>query len=136
MADGSFQLKVYSGRGIEAEAEVRIVTVPSTSGELGFLPNHCDYVGLLGVGIVEYQPVDSTVPRRIVVAGGLCTFAGNTLKLLADSVDTAESVDKVSYARERAELEQRMETIGEIDPEYGLLSQKLSRIQAIDALLA
>jgi F-type H+-transporting ATPase subunit epsilon len=136
MADGSLQLKVFSGRGLEVEAEVKLVTAPSAVGELGFLPNHCDYVGLLDVGVVEYQPVDGTTPGRFVVTGGLCTFAGNTLKLLADSVDTLESVDRAKYATDRAELEVKKGSMSDLDPEFLLVSQKLARIQAIDLLLS
>jgi F0F1-type ATP synthase epsilon subunit len=93
MSNGAFQLKVFSGRGLEVEAEVSEAAVPSESGELGFLENHCDYVGLLSTGFVQYTNVGETSTKRCIVSGGICTFSNNVLTLLADTVDLPESLD-------------------------------------------
>ena len=105
-----------------------MVTVPSVVGELGFLPNHCDYVGLMSAGTVEYHPVDESTSSKLVVTGGLCTFGNNTLKLLADTVEMpAESVDRVNYAKNRAELEIEKSRLSEYDPEFEVVAQKLAQ---------
>jgi F-type H+-transporting ATPase subunit epsilon len=135
MADNTFALKVFSGRGLEVEADARLVTAPSAVGEIGFLPNHCDFVGLLDVGIVEVEATTADIPKKFVVAGGVCTFANNTLRLLADSVDTLDSVDREKYASERPQLEARRAELSALDPEFVVIAQKLARIQSIDLLL-
>jgi F-type H+-transporting ATPase subunit epsilon len=87
MADGTFKLMVFSGKGLELETEAAMVTVPSALGEIGFLPNHCDFIGLLDTGKVTYQASEkSGAGATFDVEGGICTFANNTLRLLADSV--------------------------------------------------
>lgn len=136
MADNTFHLKVFSGRGLELEAEVTSVTAPSAVGELGFLTNHCDYVGLLDVGIVQYQIAGETKAKKIVVTGGLCTFAKNTLNLLADSVDLPESVNLATYANDREIYEVKRATISQLDPEFDIVAKKLGRIDAIKQMVA
>jgi len=88
MADSQFKLMVYSGRGLELETSAAMVTVPSAMGEIGFLPNHCDFIGILESGKVAYQMTakPGEKPETFEVEGGVCTFANNTLRLLADSV--------------------------------------------------
>ena len=91
MSDGTFQLKVFSGRGLEVEATVRSANVPSEGGELGFLPNHCEYVGLLSTGIGEYIAASGgSTAQKFIASGGIVTFSNNVLTLLADTVDLPE----------------------------------------------
>lgn len=133
MSDGTFALKVFSGRGLEIDAQVRSANVPSEVGELGFLANHCDYVGLLSTGIVEYTPEGSAGASRCVVSGGLCTFAHNVLTLLADSVDLPGAEPVV----ENVELlRTQLETVSLFDPEWEVISQRIARVEAQKALLA
>jgi F0F1-type ATP synthase epsilon subunit len=135
MSDGTFQLKVFSGRGLEVEATVSDVTVPSESGELGFLQNHADYVGLIATGITQYTDVGDASPKRCLVSGGICTFNNNVLTLLADTVDKPEeiAVAKVSDD-ELSLLEAELEQLSLYDPVWEVLSQKVARMQALKTL--
>jgi len=135
MSDDTFQLKVFSGRGLEVEASVRSVTVPSEVGELGFLARHCDYVGLLSTGIVDYTAVDGA-SKRCIVSGGICTFADNVLTLLADTVDLPESLDLRPLSEDVALLKTELEALSLFDPEWEVLSQRVARIEALRSLAA
>jgi F0F1-type ATP synthase epsilon subunit len=135
MSDGTFQLKVFSGRGLEVEAMVSDVTVPSESGELGFLPNHCDYVGLIATGITQYTDATGASAKKCLISGGICTFSNNVLTLLADTVDKAEELTSVKvFDDELALLEAELEQLSLYDPAWELLSQKVARLQALKSL--
>lgn len=136
MSDGTFQLKVFSGRGLEVEAIVSDVTVPSESGELGFLQNHCDYVGLIATGITQYTDVGDSSAKSCLVSGGICTFNNNVLTLLADTVDKPEeiAVAKVSDD-ELSLLEAELEQLSLYDPAWEVLSQKVARLRALQKLV-
>jgi F0F1-type ATP synthase epsilon subunit len=136
MSDGTFTLKVFSGRGLEVDAQVRSVNVPSETGELGFLPNHCDYVGLLSTGLTEYVVDGETGVKRCVVSGGLCTFADNVLTLLADSVDLPGAVEKAPVEENLEILKTQLETLSLFDPEWEVISQRLARAEAVKTLAA
>ena len=136
MSDGTFTLKVFSGRGLEVDAQVRSVNVPSETGELGFLPNHCDYVGLLSTGLTEYVVDGEAGVKRCVVSGGLCTFADNVLTLLADSVDLPGAVEKAPAEENLEILKTQLETLSLFDPEWEVISQRLARAEAVKTLAA
>jgi len=135
MSDGTFQLKVFSGRGLEVEALVSDVTVPSESGELGFLSNHCDYVGLIATGITQYTDAGDASAKKCLISGGICTFSNNVLTLLADTVDKAEELTSVKVSDdELALLEAELEQLSLYDPAWEVLSQKVARLQALKSL--
>ena len=136
MADAPFTLRVFSGRGLEIEANVRSVTVPSDGGEVGFLADHCDYVGLLGTGLVVYETAENASERQCLVSGGISTFANNVLTLLADTVDNPEAFDTALLAEDITLLKLELERLSLFDPEWEILSSKLARIEALKALAA
>jgi len=133
MSDGTFQLKVFSGRGLEVEAVALSACVPSESGELGFLPNHCEYVGLLSTGIGEDRAGDG-VSRRFIATGGIVTFSNNVLTLLADTVDLPDMLDTSPLSEDVTLLKAQLEGLSLFDPEHEALSQRIARIEAIRSL--
>jgi F0F1-type ATP synthase epsilon subunit len=134
MADGTFTLRVFSGRGLEIEATVRSVAVPADSGEVGFLADHCDYVGLLGTGLVVYETAADSGSRKCLVSGGISTFASNVLTLLADNVDNPEALDTTPLKEDVALLKIELEKLSLFDPEWEILSNKVARLEALKAL--
>lgn len=79
MADNqTFNLKIVAPEGIIAERSVSSVQLPGADGEIGVLPRHCNYTGLLKAGMVR---IDS---ESFEIRGGFARFADNTLTVLAD----------------------------------------------------
>jgi F0F1-type ATP synthase epsilon subunit len=136
MSEGTFELKVFSGRGLEVEATVSGVTVPSESGELGFLENHCDYVGLIATGVAQYTDARDSSTKKCIVSGGICTFSGNVLTLLADTVDLPENLGSAKISGDEvALLEAELEQLSLFDPAWEALSQKVARFNAIKGMM-
>jgi F0F1-type ATP synthase epsilon subunit len=129
-------LRVFSGRGLEIEATVRSVAVPADSGEVGFLADHCDYVGLLGTGLAVYETAADSTPRKCLVSGGISTFANNVLTLLADNVDNPEALDTTPLKEDVALLKIELEKLSLFDPEWEILANKVARLEALKALSA
>jgi|694.fasta_scaffold07444_6 F0F1-type ATP synthase epsilon subunit len=135
MSDGTFQLKVFSGRGLEVEATVRSANVPSEGGELGFLANHCEFVGLLSTGIGEYiAATGGSTAQKFIASGGIVTFSNNVLTLLADTVDLPESLDLKPLSEDVSLLKTELERLSLFDPEHEALSQRVARIEAVKSL--
>ena len=136
MSDGTFQLKVFSGRGLEVEARVSTVTVPSETGELGFLENHSDYVGLIATGVTQYVDSSDNTNKKCIVSGGICTFSNNVLTLLADTVDHPQDIGTVKVSNDEiALMEAELEQLSLFDPAWEALSQKLARLNAIKGMM-
>ena len=87
MAD-SFKLRIYTPAGLLHEEVVTAVTLPSSTGEIGVLPKHCKYTGVLGSGNLNYT-LPSGDKKKITLAGGFCTFNMDTLEVLADAVSNS-----------------------------------------------
>ena len=87
MASEKINLKVYTPAGLILETSAAAVTLPSSEGEIGILPHHTRYVGLLGVGTLEYLDPDSSVRHSFKVSNGFCNFVNENLVVLADSVE-------------------------------------------------
>ena len=134
MEERGFTVKVFSGRGLEVEVTARSVLLESAVGQLGFYPDHREYIGLLGTGVVEAESVSGEIVR-FVAAGGVCTFRENVLTLLADTVDLPESVDPGVLKQDRVLLGVELEGLTLFDPEWEVVSQKLARIAAVEDLL-
>jgi len=135
MASESFALKIVTPRGLERQVDAAAVTLPSARGEIGLLAGHATYNGLLGVGIMSITETTGAT-SKLVVGGGFCTYSDGVMTVLADMVDTAETVDRQGYAKERDTLIEQMKGGGEVDPEWLLAQEKLAWIDAIDRLLS
>jgi F0F1-type ATP synthase epsilon subunit len=126
-------LKVFSGRGLEFESAVTSANLKSAVGEIGFLPGHREYVGLLATGIAECV-TESGDTVRFVAAGGVCTYKDDVLTLLADTVDLKESIDTSVLKQDEGLLATELEALSLFDPEWEVVAQKLARIEAVREL--
>lgn len=134
MAD-SFLLKVITPSGVLFEEQVSEVYLPSSNGEIGILPHHTAYTGLLGVGVLHYLPVSGGRRRNLVVAGGFVSFSNDILTILADSADTLEAVDRQSLSQLKAEASAQLEKLSLHDPAWSLNATKYARAEALEKLV-
>lgn len=135
MSNDSFALKIVTPRGLERETKATAVTLPAANGEIGVFPGHVKYNGLLGIGLMTVTETSGATTHS-VVSGGFCTFADGVMTVLADAVDTPDSVDRLNYAKEREQLLELSKGGGEVDPQWMVAQEKLARIDAIDRLLS
>lgn len=137
MSAESFGLKIYTPVGLVLDDSAAQVTLPSSyNGEIGFLPGHARYSGLLGTGLLEYFSTEEKKAVRLVISGGFCNFDGSELVLLADSVAVAGEVDREVYAASRQELIDQLKTGNTADPDWIYARTELDRIEAIDRLIS
>ena len=82
----SFKVKVLTPSGLVLEERVSSAKIPSSDGEIGVLPHHTKYSGIVGEGTLELTASPSNETKRIKIAGGLIHFADDTLTILADRI--------------------------------------------------
>jgi F0F1-type ATP synthase epsilon subunit len=114
---------------------VRSVTIPTEVGEIGVLAGHCEYVGLLGTGLAVYQTSTDATLKKCLVSGGISTFSGNVLTLLADTVDNPEELDTTPLSQDVELLKTELQSLSLFDPEWEVLSQRVARIEALKQLV-
>lgn len=79
-----FKLRLYTPAGLLAELETSSAKLPSADGEIGILPRHTKYAGLLGKGRLEFGKEDGSGSSSFEVEGGFIQFDGTSLTILAD----------------------------------------------------
>ncbi len=83
----AFKLKVLTPVGVVLEEDqVVSANLPSSQGEIGILPGHVRYSGLLGSGILKYK-TNSGKENKITISEGFCNFLGGELLILADKTE-------------------------------------------------
>jgi F-type H+-transporting ATPase subunit epsilon len=73
--------------------DVRSVTIPAAKGDMGVLPGHAPYLGLLNEGRVTARP--ATRGQRLLtfnVTGGFAEVLPDSVTILADSAELPSSI--------------------------------------------
>lgn len=131
-----FTLQIFTPAGLVLQEDVTSVYLQAVDGQIGFLPGHARYTGLLGTGVLECTVLETGKTHRMLVEGGFCNFADFNLVILGDAVLSPQEVDRPSYAADRASLLKTVQTCSSYEAEWKEARKKLTRIEAIDALLA
>jgi F-type H+-transporting ATPase subunit epsilon len=88
------------------DAEVDSVTVPTTTGEAGILPNHAPLISALKPGILSYSV--KGVSEKFAVAGGFVEVNANKVAVLADTAETSEEIDLNAAKADRENAEKAL----------------------------
>ncbi len=134
--ESTFKLEILVPSGKVLEQEVTAVTVKTTLGEVGILPQHARYTAILDTGVLAFSAAGQSKSERLVVSGGFLNFTENFLQILADTVDLADKVRGAKYDSERESLGSSLKDADTQSPEWEVNKKKLDRIEAIDLLLA
>ncbi|MCB0335580.1 MAG: ATP synthase F1 subunit epsilon [Bdellovibrionales bacterium] len=132
----AFAVELLTPLGKVLESRTFEVKLPTVDGQIGILTRHIPYIGLVGTGLIEFVTHDTNEVVRAVVAGGFCSFSGNTLTVLADHVDLPEDVDADSYAEQRETLQAIIAKGNQDTHEVQRAREDLARIEAIDRLIS
>ena len=101
----AFPLKIVTPDGICFEGEVQELVVRTTTGDIGILAGHINYVAPLGMG--EATVVVDGEKRRAACIGGMVSVVDGKVTLLPTTFEWAQSIDV-----ERAKLsEQRAQRV-------------------------
>lgn len=130
-----FNLKIVAPRGLVCEEQVSSVIVPTVEGDIGILPDHAKYSGMLGVGILEYQTTNNNQTKKVVVAEGFCNFEDGTLVILADEVALPADVAGPNFFTDEKSTNATLSGTSGFNPEWDLLNSRSKKYQAARKLL-
>lgn len=88
---------------------VKEVLVPSVKGFLGILPGHAPMVSLLSAGILKYLPSDSDQWEELAVGWGYLEVCQNRVKILAESLEVKQNLDRTRIQKELKSLFKKLE---------------------------
>ena len=81
----SYTLRLLTPQGLVTEAKVVGATLPTVDGEIGILPGHADYLGLIGVGTLTLTK-ENGEKEKFSLNNGFCRVEKGVCEVLADSI--------------------------------------------------
>lgn len=107
---------------------VDAVTIPTSKGEIGILPNHAPLISTLKPGILTYSNRGAT--ERMVISGGFVEVSTNKVSILADVAETAEEVNVEAARAERESSEKVLSAWSGTEVEFEIEKERLEKAQA------
>ncbi|MCZ7646389.1 MAG: ATP synthase F1 subunit epsilon [Planctomycetota bacterium] len=114
------------------EEDVRGLVVPAFDGELGVLPGHAAFIGLLGSGPVRVTRPDGS-HMSFAIRGGFLQVKSNAATVLTQEAVRPEEIDSAALDSEFGEARAAM---ARSDEEVEAKEQKLAWIAARQKVLA
>ncbi len=99
----NFTLKLITPAGVTYEGDVIEASIPTPDGQISILAGHMPLMTLVSPG--EIKLVTGGKERYLATEGGVAYIANNLLKILADTAESADSLDevKIQEAKEKAQ---------------------------------
>ena len=96
----SFHLQIVTPDGLFYDGQAESITLRTSTGEVGILANHTDYVATLGMG--RAKVVMEGKERFAACIGGMVSVSGGKVTVVATTFEWAEDID-VKRAQRAAE---------------------------------
>ncbi len=99
----TFPLKIVTPDGLQFDGQAQELVVRTTSGDVGILAGHTDYVAPLGMGRATVT-VDGK-KRYAACIGGMVSVVGGVVTLVPTTFEWADSIDldRAMASQNRAE---------------------------------
>lgn len=103
MADNVMRLEVTTPERVFYEADVRMVELTTTEGEVGIYPNHIPMTMIVAPGILTITESDGTKKEAALMKGFL-EITGDAMSILAEVAEWPDEIDleRAKKAKERA----------------------------------
>lgn len=126
------QVAVVSPERVLFEGEAtQVITRTVGGGEVAFLAGHAPLVGALAASHTRIYLPDGSI-QRVAVHGGFVEVSHNSVSILTDAAELAESIDvgRAESSRQRAEDKLRSADGAEADEGRAALARANARLAA------
>lgn len=126
----AFRCTVLTPERVAFEGQVEGAFLPAHDGEIGILPGHADFLGMLGQGAARLKVAGAD--RILALNGGYLRVSGGALTVLAEEAQPKEALsrDEAEQALQAA-LAERPRTPAEADARDARLGWARARLRAI-----
>jgi F-type H+-transporting ATPase subunit epsilon len=110
------------------DTTVDLVTIPTSSGEVGILPNHAPLISGLKSGVLSYSIGAAT--EKMVISGGFVEVGVNKVSVLTDIAENVGDINIEKAKIEQSEAEKALTGWSGTEEELAVQQAKLERSQA------
>lgn len=100
----SFKVVIQTADGVSFEDTATKLVVRTTTGDVGILKNHVNYVAALGTGALRF--IDGKNERIAASSGGFVEVSSDGVTILARTFEWSEDIDlqRAEKAKDNAKL--------------------------------
>ena len=121
----AFQLKIVTPDGVQYDGAAEELIVRTTTGDLGILAGHINFVAPLGMGEAMIQVEGEK--RRGACIGGMVSVVSGVVTLLPTTFEWAEAIDVERAAASEARAQKVLQDKDASDDEILLAKARLKR---------
>lgn len=121
----AFQLKIVTPDGVQYDGAAEELIVRTTTGDLGILAGHINFVAPLGMGEAMIQVEGEK--RRGACIGGMVSVVSGVVTLLPTTFEWAEAIDVERAAASEARAQKVLQDKDASDNEILLAKARLKR---------
>ena len=121
----AFQLKIVTPDGLQYEGPAEQLSVRTTTGDVGILAGHINFVAPLGMG--EAMVLVEGQKRRAACIGGMVSVVNGAVTLLPTTFEWAEEIDVSRAEASEARAQEVLQSKGASDGELVLAKARLKR---------
>jgi F-type H+-transporting ATPase subunit epsilon len=122
------RLEIVTPEKRVVDETVDAVTVPTTTGEVGILPNHAPLISTIKPGILSFTRGGAA--ERLVISGGFVEVSADKVSILADFAETADEIDFEAARAEREATEKVLGAWSGSETDFEAEKERLERAQA------
>lgn len=121
----TFHLKIVTPDGLQYEGPAQQLSVRTTSGDVGILAGHINFVAPLGMG--EATVLIEGQKRRAACIGGMVSVVNGVVTLLPTTFEWAEEIDVFRAEASEARAQEMLQSKDASDGELVLAKARLKR---------
>lgn len=107
---------------------VDAVTIPTSNGEIGVLPNHAPLISTLKPGILTIT--NRGTSEKLAIAGGFVEVALNKVSILADVAERSDEVNIEAAKSEREAAEKVLSNWSGTEEAFEIEKERFEKAQA------
>lgn len=121
----TFKLEIVTPDGLLYDGDATKIILRTTSGDVGILPNHIDYVAPLSIGVARVFTADGQ--RYAACAGGMVSVSENVVRVVASTFEWSEDIDIARAEKAKEKAQNRLDKTKRSDYDYALAEIKLKK---------
>ena len=118
-----FKIEVVTPEAKLLEAQAVSVFIPAQDGEVEILAQHCDFIGMLGHGVLKVNAEKEV--HEFAVSKGLFQVIDGALNILSDKISTSKSITLELVNKTINEVNQKLSAEGLAQDEVQYLKDEL-----------
>ena len=123
----TFKLKIVTPKGIYKEADIEILNIRTTAGQMGILASHLPLAS--GLEISEMNYVENGERKHYSIAGGFVYVGEDETTLIVNAIESPEEIDLARAEAAKKRAEERLTHKSDIDVKRAEIALKKALIR-------